>query len=382
MNKFTQIVKRILSESPVGTNSKQDWVGSVVHRLILNRSEVLQELKAEYSSTYPGNYEDAYTSDLHYFETLADALSQKIEKAAKTLSIQKGEKVNAGFMSANCEEIISSLQIDESLASLICTDLHCVYDSRDAAKGAFLSSAMFLPFIVSTVADKVYDEIFAEENRDVEDYLEAQKHEHRAGRTGNYPNINVSNTDKEWDEDILRATTKVLPLIASKLRIPYSANKNLLKYTARLIAHAQEGMAFSFPMQRTGMGRGSGGDKRASEEIMSISANKREMVAKAVAAVESSEEFGKYLYKFTAGSGELDEHEQEKVEMLFDELPNKSDNVFTGSEIIQAGLRAGIATVPRPIRELIKRLIELNIVEATPVVKKADTTSTYISDWD
>lgn len=387
MKKFETLAESILNESPVGVNSKQQWVSSILHRLSLNVQTTHPDVVNTFKKKYTNSYSDVLTTDTYYYEIFAQSFAEKLDTAAEHIAnTQPGSKVTAQFIVDNIQKILTAAGVvsGSTLGSSLEDGLIDVFQakvSRGENGEVFFTSSIVLPFVVESVVDKMFDIVFAEENTEIEDYHASRDVEDRQGMSGKYPFANPSQTDKEWDDFILHALTKALPLVAKEFKIRYTPNKNTLSYTARITAQAQEAIAYTFPMQRTGMGRGSGGDKRRAEEIMTASANKREMVARSTAAVEDSEEFSKYDYIFHDTSSGLDDHEQDILQTMLEALPVKSTNRYTSTEVIQTCIRNRIFTVPARVRSFIKVLIEKGVAEAVPVAKKA-AASTDIDLFD
>ena len=380
MKKFETLALKILNESPVGVNSKQQWVSSILHRLSLNLSSTNKDVVSAFKKKYPEqSYQDTLDTDKYYYKVFADELADKLDLAAT--NVAAGAAATPQFIADNIQQIIQKAGIAAS--STIGSNLEEILKDAFQAKAesghtseVIISSPYVLPFVVEAIVDKMFDNVFAQENTEIEDYHAAREVEDRQGMSGKYPFVNPSQTDKEWDGFILHALKKVLPLVASELKIRFTPNKNMLGYTARITAQAQEAIAYTFPMQRTGMGRGSGGDKRRGEEIMSASANKREMVARATAAVEDGVEFNKYDYIFNNTDEGLDDHEKEILHTVLDSLPVKASGTrYTSTEVIQACIRNRVFNVPTRVRAFIKMLIDKGIVNAIPVVKKATSSS-------
>jgi hypothetical protein len=380
MRKFETLALKILNESPVGVNSKQQWVSSILHRLALNSPSTNKDVVSAFKKKYPEQtYHDTLDTDKYYYKVFADELANKLDFLAT--NIAAGAEITPQFIADNIQQIIEKAGITPSstIGSTLVEILKDTFQAK-AERGetgeVIISSTLVLPFVVEAIVDKMFDVVFAQENTEIEDYHASREVEDRQGMSGKYAFANPAQTDKEWDDFILHALKKVLPLVARDLKIRFTPNKNILSYTARITAQAQEAIAYTFPMQRTGMGRGSGGDKRRGEEIMSASANKREMVARSTAAVEDAEEFNKYDYIFNNTNEGLDDHEKELLETVLDSLPVKASGTrYTSTEVVQACIRNRVFTVPARVRAFIKVLLDKGIVNAVPVVKKATSSS-------
>jgi len=384
MKTFKTLVLDILNESPVGVNSKEQWVASIVHRLVLNRQDTPTNIHSKYSEMHAGEFKDVLPKSRYYYDDFAEKLSHKIDNAIISLTTAQKLQPTVEFVLTNSVEIVKTAGYDPSttLGSRIESDLQDAVAGRSPNSEAIIAGSIFTPLVVELIVDKMFDDVFVPHSVDIEDYHASRGVEDRKGMSGEYPHANASNTDKEWDRDILLTLKKVLPAVAKELKIRYTPKTNELNYTARITAQSQEAIAYNFPMQRTGMGRGSGGDKRAGEEIMSISANKREMVARASAAIEDDEVFNTYDYVFNFDSVQLEDYDKELLERLHEALPQRDTNRYTSTELKQSGIRSGVFRVPALVRAFIKKLVNAGIVTPQPVVKKDSAGRSAIDLFD
>lgn len=377
---FNRLISQILNESPVGTTSKNQWVGSLIARLCLNRDDTPIGVKERYKALYPNiGSEEQLTTDRYIYDDLANNLSIKIRKAALTQASNEGTKLTRNFLENNLTQILENagVSVDDQIGIDIESDIMAAASGYNPDDLVPISKNTFITLIVKLVGDRLFDGLFAAENITINDFRK------RSDYTKEYPFINVSNTDIEWDSSVLHELKKALPIIARELGVPYSVssvspraynpntkvkeNQRLI-YTARITAQTQHGVALNFPMQRTGMGRGSGGDKRASEEIMAASANKRELVANADTVLNDTAEFGKYKYKFTGINKGLSKYESDIFETLIDTLPASKDNTYSSETLIQTCTSNNIFKVPRAVREFIRKLISVDMVQPIPIV--------------
>lgn len=385
MKNFKTLVENILNESPVAVDSKSLWVSSILHRLALNRSDTSSSARNVFKAKYQtqGTYTDVVDANLQYFDEFATILTQKLKAGLVEKAKQTNEQPTNKFALNHLNDVLklAKINLSSEYDNSFKESLKDLFEGSMPDSTVTVSALTMRPFIVEIVVDKMFDDVFAEETTEIQDYQAAKGASSRTHMSKSYPFSNVSETDKQWDEFIVYALRRSLENTAKEISyFQFKINENKLKYTARLVAQATEGIAITFPVERTGMGRGSGGDKRRAEEIMTASANKREMVARSTAAVEDAEEFNKYDYIFSNTDADLNEHEQELLASILDALPAKGSSArYTSTEVVQSCIRNSIFTVPARVRSFMKTLIEKGVVQAIPVVKKA-AASTDIDD--
>jgi hypothetical protein len=302
--------KHFLIEMPVGVPSKEDWIDSVMARIIYNRADTPASIKARFASKSEKHTSEPLEGSRYVFDQLCDTLIVRLEDACAKLGITHNKDVIAKI-----PEILAQLRFtsDEEIKDALtdCITQNVQDDIQNGETDIRFTPVYFIEAPVRLVVSGVFDKIFdANEEEQAfyddweEDVVEPPKHI-------SYP---FPDNIEGFKTDIFKALTTVLPQVSRRFNITLPSNKNNTGYTARIIAQSDELLAMSFPRSYRGRLKGT----KDSGASLSVRKNNPEYMMGRKAQLETTTllNFTQTNFTFTGDVSNLTPDEQAKINEL------------------------------------------------------------------
>lgn len=363
MKKFIEIVENVLDkcflvEMPIGVSSKEVWVDSIVRRLVYNRTDTPTSIRnAKLATTSSTKEVTEKEGSRYYFDTIAKSLTDKIYKGLKTLGLKTKEEILD-----NLDNLINTTNITEpNIVEQIKGNIVLGLQTEDKITDNF-----FVDIIVKDVCNFLFDKIFSE-NTDLQGF--SNYDDESTPETPNY--IGYPDSVEEYGDLINTYLSEALNQTCLKLKINFVPNKNILKYTVRVIKLTDSEMTRDFPMQYTGMARGTKDTGLTLQQRVAIAGETSNKGIKS--NIDEVNKFNDATFSFTSSTEGLNDREQEVLNSLIDALPNKDS--IEGKELTKINRAQRFLPDNKSLFAFINKLVNKGIV------KRAESTVSQTSDW-
>ena len=343
---------------PIGVSSKESWVDSIVRRLVYNRADTPTSIRnAKLATTSSTKEVTEKEGSRYYFDTIAKSLTDKIYKGLKTLSLKTKEEILD-----NLDNLINTTNITEpNIVEQIKGNIVLGLQTEDKITDNF-----FVDIIVKDVCNFLFDKIFSE-NTDLQGF--SNYDDESTPETPNY--IGYPDSVEEYGELIDTYLPEALKQTCLKLKINFVPNKNILKYTVRVIKLTDSEMTRDFPMQYTGMARGTKDTGLTLQQRVAIAGETSNKGIKS--NIDEVNKFNDATFSFTSSTEGLNDREQEVLNSLIDALPNKDS--IEGKELTKINRAQRFLPDNKSLFAFINKLVNKGIV------KRAESTVSQTSDW-
>lgn len=302
--------KRFLLEMPVGVPSKEEWIDSVMARIIYNRADTPASIKARFASKSEKHSGEPLEGSRYVFDHLCDTLVVRIEDACAKLGLHNNQDVVSKI-----PEILTLLKFtsDAEIKDILtdCITQNIEDNIQQGESEVRFTSAYFIEAPVRLVVGEVFNKIFDPNKEEqafyddwAEDVVEPPAHI-------SYP---FPDNIEGFKSDIFKALTIVLPLVSRRFNITLPNNKNNTGYTARIIAQSDELLAMSFPRSYRGRLKGT----KDSGASLNIRKNNPEYMMGRKAQLETTTvlNFTQTNFTFTGDVSNLTPDEETKLASL------------------------------------------------------------------
>lgn len=363
MRNFIKLVeqvldKKILLEMPIGTLNKSVWVDSIVRKLVYNRPDTPLSIKTAREALSTSTKEASHhKGDRYCFDAVASQIIRKIFLSLNTLGLKNTKQ----DILSNLDSILEKLDFDQDITEQVKQNIVLGLETEEK-----LNSNFFIDIVVRQVCEFLFDKIF-EENEELQGF--SPYDDDSKPQTPEY--LGFPDSREEYDNAVQTYLPQAFKLLAQKIKLPFNTTANNLKYTVRLIVLSDSETLRSFPLQYTGMARGTkdtGLDLKQRVAIAGETSNKG--IKSNIIEVDK---FNNAAFTFTGSTEGLSERERNALENLLSVL--SSNQNVTGSELKKANRSEGILPDNKSLFSFLNKLTDLGLVT------RIDGASTQSSDW-
>lgn len=350
--------KKILLEMPIGTLNKSVWVDSIVRKLVYNRPDTPLSIKTAREALSTSTKETSHhKGDRYCFDVVASQIIRKILLSLNTLGLKNTKQ----DILSNLDSILEKLDFDRDITEQVKQNIVLGLETEEK-----LNSNFFIDIVVRQVCEFLFDKIF-EENEELQGF--SPYDDDSKPQTPEY--LGFPDSREEYDNAVQTYLPQAFKLLAQKIKLPFNTTANNLKYTVRLIVLSDSETLRSFPLQYTGMARGTkdtGLDLKQRVAIAGETSNKG--IKSNIIEVDK---FNNAAFTFTGSTEGLSERERNALENLLSVL--SSNQNVTGSELKKVNRSEGILPDNKSLFSFLNKLTDLGLVT------RIDGASTQSSDW-
>lgn len=363
MRNFIKLVeqvldKKILLEMPIGTLNKSVWVDSIVRKLVYNRPDTPLSIKTAREALSTSTKEASHhKGDRYCFDVVASQIIRKIFLSLNTLGLKNTKQ----DILSNLDSILEKLDFDQDITEQVKQNIVLGLETEEKINFNF-----FIDIVVRQVCEFLFDKIF-EENEELQGF--SPYDDDSKPQTPEY--LGFPDSREEYDNAVQTYLPQAFKFLAQKIKLPFNTTANNLKYTVRLIVLSDSETLRSFPLQYTGMARGTkdtGLDLKQRVAIAGETSNKG--IKSNIIEVDK---FNNAAFTFTGSTEGLSERERNALENLLSVL--SSNQNVTGSELKKVNRSEGILPDNKSLFSFLNKLTDLGLVT------RKDGVSTQSSDW-